>query len=465
MAVRGISCEGYFVKTKAGYMYRLPVGTYQNGYTKYKTFSGKTKKEVRDRKDKYLEEEKSPFHQKGAMLLKDFLHWWLKTCKKDPKEVRPQTYTRMCAVVDYQIIPYLGEYKLIELDKATIQSQMVNRLITEINPRTGQVLSASTVNKAIIHLKDALNEAVDNGYILSNPCRNIKLPRNVREDAAAKRIRFFSDDEIQRFVETALSKTKNGYSVYEYGAALVLDLYTGLRIGELMGLRKKDISLTGRTIHVRENSVQYFDMDADSPTYHKTVSTTADKLKTKNGARNVPLSTGAFVIAKRMLQKCSGQSENLLSNRENSQALYSNILRSYKTICAKAGIENPGGVHTLRHTCASLLFRTGVEPKTISTILGHSSVQFTCDTYIHVLDEQTSEAMEQISQAWAFTDGEDLQKNVSVVSQDDADLDLNAVLQFLSKMNVDADVIAKIQEAVDKECQSTPQKVDKLLKG
>ncbi len=61
---------------------------------------------------------------------------------------------------------------------------------------------------------------------------------------------------------------------------------------------------------------------------------------------------------------------------------------TYKRICKKAEISNPQGVHTLRHTCASLLIRKGIDIKIISEMLGHASVSFTYNTYVHLLDEE-----------------------------------------------------------------------------
>ena len=73
-----------------------------------------------------------------------------------------------------------------------------------------------------------------------------------------------------------------------------------------------------------------------------------------------------------------------------------NLFNNYLHICARAGIENPQGLHTLRHTFASMLFRKRVDAKTVSELLGHSNVAFTLNTYIHLIEDQKSDAVNLI---------------------------------------------------------------------
>jgi len=68
----------------------------------------------------------------------------------------------------------------------------------------------------------------------------------------------------------------------------------------------------------------------------------------------------------------------------------------YRRICQRAGIENPLGIHTLRHTFASMLIRKEVDIKAVSEILGHTSVSFTYNTYVHLIEEQKSAAVAKL---------------------------------------------------------------------
>lgn len=69
---------------------------------------------------------------------------------------------------------------------------------------------------------------------------------------------------------------------------------------------------------------------------------------------------------------------------------------SYLGICKKANIDNPQGLHTLRHTFASLMIRKGIDIKIISEMLGHSSVSFTYNTYVHLIEEEKAKVISQL---------------------------------------------------------------------
>ena len=400
-ATRRVRGEGYFVGDSHNCCYKIPIGKYENGRTKYKSFSGKSKREAKDRAEKYIQKYGGLDKLGSSPFLDVYITWWLKNYKRDNSAVKPQTYTRMCTVVNNQIIPRLGGFRIVDLTPDIIQTQLVNPLLNEKNATTGKPLSVSTIKKAIIHLKDCLNYAVEERLIGYNPCQKIKLSRNVISKGK-KEIRFFSDEEIKSFVEATNTMTINGFPVYKHGYGLVFLLYTGLRIGELLALTANDIDCENKEVHVRGNCVEYFDNDEDSATYRHNVIYKADTTKTDNGFRSVPLCNEAFHAATQMLEKCKSATDYLLTHSE-TPAMYRNVARTYKSVCEKAGIENPGGLHTLRHTCASLLLRNGVDIKAISELLGHASVQFTYDTYIHLVQRQKNEAILTLNTRSAFS--------------------------------------------------------------
>lgn len=392
--IRDVKGLGYFSKTNNGYVYKIPIGTYETGNTQYKSFSAKTKKAARERAIKFQEENAELFMKTESPLLETYIMWWAKTYKRDAREVRPQTYTRMCNTIHHQIIPRIGKYRLMELTKTIIQTELVNPLLNEVSPRTGKRLSASSVSKALIHLRDCLNQAVEDEMIQKNPCASIRLPKQIAEERK-KEIRFFNDEEINAFCTAASEKTVNGYPVCKFGRALILDLYTGLRIGELINLKKTDIDLEKSLIHVSSASIQYYDQDEDSETYKRSIIVDSYKTKTKNGIRKVPLCPEAKQIIIQLINECDDDN-NFLINNSSVPVEYHNIRRTYRNICQKAGIEDACGVHTLRHTCASLMLRRGVDVKVIAQILGHGSAQFTYDTYIHITEEQIEDAAKKL---------------------------------------------------------------------
>ena len=141
-------------------------------------------------------------------------------------------------------------------------------------------------------------------------------------------------------------------------------------------------------LRVHSNSVAMYDDD------NKRHIIIQDSTKTKK-SRIVHLTKSAKKYYQLMKDSFNPSNEDyvyyVLNVRDSNRAM-----NTYTWICKKAGIENPQGVHTLRHTCASLLIRNGVDIKIVSEMLGHSDVAFTYNTYVHILEEQKAKAIQQL---------------------------------------------------------------------
>ena len=239
---------------------------------------------------------------------------------------------------------------------------------------------------------------MEDRLIRTNPCAKVKKPTAV-QSPTQNEMRFFTDDEIIRFEKAAYAQTKNGFPVYKHADAFVLVLFTGMRIGEAAALTAADVDLEKRRIHIHRTSVAYYDMDDESPTFRSMVQYNSEKTKTDSGDRYVPLGEDtAYRAASSLVRRCKkNPNANLISGEENVTIPYSSLLTSYKAICRRAEIENPNGPHTLRHSFASMMIRNGADIKVLSKILGHKSASFTYDTYVHIIAEQMTGAVQGIS--------------------------------------------------------------------
>lgn len=167
-------------------------------------------------------------------------------------------------------------------------------------------------------------------------------------------------------------------------------MYTGLRISELSALRWKDINFEERTISVNKNIVvtnvdgRYQFIEQNKP-------------KTKSGARIIPISSKAME-ALITLKQLFPKSEYVLNTRSGERVIPANMNRTLKRILKNAGIPSDdfGGVHTLRHTFATMLFENGCNVKIVSELLGHSSTKITEDIYIHAIQKQKVKAIEDL---------------------------------------------------------------------
>lgn len=373
----------YYDNSKTQWVGLIEIGKYDNGRTKYKNCYGTSQNAVIDKMREYkikhpeiinLESEKVEL-----ISVTDYFNNFVKTIKKT--KLKPSSYTRELGILKNNIIPFIGNYNISQLNTGVIQNELINALIAH-------PYSFSTIHKAYVLLNEGLSYAYKQGLIPKNPCEFVEEPSK-KIFTNTKDIRFFNDDEINRFEECALSidKKTNTYH-YRNGIALVSVIYTGLRVGELMALKWKDVDLKQGFLRVHSNSVAMYDDD------NKRHIIIQDSTKTKK-SRIVHLTKSAKKYYQLMKDSFNPSNEDyvyyVLNGRDSNRAM-----NTYTWICKKAGIENPQGVHTLRHTCASLLIRNGVDIKIVSEMLGHSDVAFTYNTYVHILEEQKAKAIQQL---------------------------------------------------------------------
>lgn len=351
---------------------QIAIGKYENGRIKYKRFKGKKKADV----VKKMEEFQFTLQQGTSEIvdsyLDDCLMSWAKNVKKI--ELKPSSYNNLICIIQHSISPSLGHYALTDLTPNLIQTELINKMLD--NGR-----SFSVIKKAYVYLKAGLGYCLPKGY--PNPCDDVVLPS--KDKFERKIIRFFNDEEIIRFKATALN--------YKYGRAFILAMYTGLRCGELSGLKWKHIDLDKKRMLINSNVVTMYEYD-DNTGDGKYVTIEQNSAKSKD--RYVDLCKTAIDILVELKQDTyNGEDSFVITSDKKPVAIHS-LLNNYIFLCQKAGVENCQGLHTLRHTFASMLFRKGVDAKTVSELLGHASVAFTLNTYVHLIEDQKKNAVNLI---------------------------------------------------------------------
>ena len=326
----------YYDNSKTQWVGLIEIGKYDNGRTKYKNCYGDSQNAVIDKMREYkikhpeiinLESEKVEL-----ISVTDYFNNFVQTIKKT--KLKPSSYTRELGILKNNIIPFIGNYNISQLNTGVIQNELINALIAH-------PYSFSTIHKAYVLLNEGLSYAYKQGLIPKNPCEFVEEPSK-KIFTNTKDIRFFNDDEINRFEECALSidKKTNTYH-YRNGIALVSVIYTGLRVGELMALKWKDVDLKQGFLRVHSNSVAMYDDD------NKRHIIIQDSTKTKK-SRIVHLTKSAKKYYQLMKDSFNPSNEDyvyyVLNGRDSNRAM-----NTYTWICKKAGIENPQGVHTLRH--------------------------------------------------------------------------------------------------------------------
>ena len=351
---------------------QIAIGKYENGRIKYKRFKGKKRTDVVKKMEEFQFALQQGTTEVASSYLDDCLMSWAKNVKKI--ELKPSSYNSLICIIQQSINPALGHYSLNALTPHLVQTELINKMLDN-----GK--SFSTIKKAYVYLKAGLNYCLPKG--MSNPCDDVVLPS--KDKFERKDIRFFDDKEITHFKTTAPD--------FKYGHALVLAMYTGLRGGELSGLKWKQIDWEKKRIFVDSNAVTMYQYD-DNGGEGKYITLEQDSAKSKD--RYVDLCGTALNILLELKQKYyKGENSLVITSSQKPVAIH-NLLNNYISVCRKAGIENHQGLHTLRHTFASMLFRKGVDAKTVSELLGHSSVAFTLNTYVHLIEDQKKNAVNLI---------------------------------------------------------------------
>jgi len=384
MATRRSNGDGSVTKASDGrWTARIQIGKNPNGSPKIKAFYGKNKAEATKKMREYLLHTNPNDVDVSKEIFGDYLLRWFELYKS--RSLKPTTYDRNDGIIRNQIIPAVGGFQIGNISVDHIQ-QFINQLQDE-------GYSHSTLNKAKQLLDGCFKYALTKQAVKFNPVVGIEMPSS--ELFEKKDIVILGEDDINRFVQMATSIYPSGAPVYRYGWGLVFILYTGLRLGEALGVKWSDIDYAEKLIKVKSNVVVIKNRNKTKetePNFIVNISST----KTKKGTRDVYLSHTALQALSELKNIVSPAKENsyIFATSTGKIAGKRNMYRAVESIAERAELSiEHCNVHALRHTFASMLFRKGVDIKTISALLGHSKVEFTYNTYVHLIEEQKHSAV------------------------------------------------------------------------
>lgn len=293
-----------------------------------------------------------PMAFSGDMTLNDWFDYWIDEIKRPT--IKISTYEW-----------YKDRYN------HDIRKELGLRLLRDIKPLDCQAFfnnlnhKGRTTQKTKICLKQLLDSAVDNELIDHTPMKKIKIKQEEKKER-----RVFTADEQSKFicyVERRRSK---------YSDMWLLMLETGLRTGEVLGLKWSDIDFAEKKINVNRN-VYY------SRELKRYIEQTP---KSASGKRTIPLTQRAIDILKG--RKVVGFEWVYMTDFSRKV----NLDESLHSVCKTLDLE-PISAHGLRHSFATRCIEAGMRPKTLQKILGHSTLQMTMDLYVHVTDDTLIEEM------------------------------------------------------------------------
>ena len=304
------------------------------------------------------------------MKYKDWLDEWLNHYVKTSSKQR--TFERYCQTANGHIIPTLGDYELTELSPIILQ-RFISDLLVNGNKRTGKGLSPNFVKSVISVLQNSLKTAHILGLISEYTADKIKRPKIVE-----KQVECFSVAEQKKIEQYVLESKKPKLK------GIIVCLYTGLRIGELLALNWKDIDFLNGRLSVTKTC-----HDGNVNGKHCII---VDTPKTENSRRYIPLSKPLLSVLKEL--KKESASEYVVSDKD-APVFVRSYQRTFELLLKRLDISHKG-FHALRHTFATRAIECGMDVKSLSEILGHKNATITLNRYAHSLWEHKSEMMNKL---------------------------------------------------------------------
>lgn len=349
------------------YLKRTPEGRSCYGYVYAATY-----RDVRDklRRAAVLWEGVVPREQGKPLLLASMARRWQDSLAG---QVKDSTYVKYHVTLTNHILPQLGQISVEAMSHEVIESFAAGLLRGE----NGQPLSPRTVSDILSVLRSILRFARRSGA--SVPC-----------DGSSVRIRRPTAE-----IRVLTRQEQKQLCLYLYNnrslrnAGILLSLFAGLRVGEVCALRWEDIDLPGRVLHVRHTMQRIQNLDPEGPRTRVVI--TAPKSITST--RTIPLTDDLA----RFLAQLPGEHRGYLLTGEDARFCEPRIMQNhFRKVVEEVGMEN-ANYHALRHTFATRCVELGFDVKSLSELLGHSTVSMTMDRYVHPSLEHKRENLQRLS--------------------------------------------------------------------
>ena len=341
-------------------------GKKNKGRKKYSSVYGNTYTETRK---KLLNKLNNSICQAENILFTQCASHWIDDASK---RVKPSTLANYSFLLEKHILPYFKQFLMKDVS-VDVMSDFINDKLKEGKLKRRSGLSKKYLKDIVSIIKQIANYA-EQHYGVHNKIRLISSPRPDK-----KEIRILSSSEIDTLT-SYLMQADNSMNI-----GILISLFTGMRIGEICGLKWEDIDLKEGIIRVRR-TVQRICNN------HGNTTLIVGSQKTNNSFRIIPLPP---ILRKIIAEKANNACCSILTGSDRF-AEPNQLRNHFKTVLAKCKIENIK-FHSLRHTFASECVKLGFDIKALSEILGHSSAAMTLDRYAHTSLETKRMYMNRIA--------------------------------------------------------------------
>ena len=341
----------------------------ETGKTVYKNVLGKTQAEVKAKLKQAIQETSEVDTLKAAQYtVGQWMDIWFENYAKI--KVRPTSHQTYRGYIDNHIKPNIGKIQLNKLTTLELQKlykKLLSRGRVDRIEAKGQPkgLSPKTVRNIHQVISSAMDFAKAQKLIAVNPTDGCALPKLEHREMKTLPV-----EQLASFLREA--KESGVFEMY------YIELATGLRRGELLGLKWEDLDWEQCTLRVQRQVSRINGEVVEAP------------LKTKNSYRTISLGGDAVGILNEQRKKCGG-SEYVFPSPTGGPISPDSVIQMLHRVLKRAGLPKVR-FHDLRHTFATVALQNGVDIKTVSGMLGHYSAGFTLDTYAHVTTAAQREA-------------------------------------------------------------------------
>ena len=360
----------FYSNVKQKWMAQINVGKDENGKVIRKSVTADTQEEVKAKLDelklsiytgKFVNANTITFSQLIKQIYDE---------KLAMNEIQPQTYYRTMETV--KLCKEINDIPVQKIDSTAIKQLLLSKVD----------YANSTIKKMYIILNQCFKEALKRKIIIDNPMLDVRKPKSTKK---TKKIRALTLDEQKKLVEVIRNEN------VRYAEQMLISMFTGMRMGEINALSVNDLNLDFNFINIDKTISKGEHGEAF----------VNDTAKTENGNRQIPINETVRPVIEKIISEYKATDDNVLFHTSAGTLIATSVVNTeFRRIVNKYGIQDKTvkgdlSLHSLRHTYATRCIESGMPPKVLQHLMGHSDIKVTLDTYADVFDNFQSVSVEK----------------------------------------------------------------------